>query len=399
MKRAVLVVVLLGAVALGWAGVRATRSARAEMLAHASTSSSWDPAAAAGYLDARETWWQSWPPAQKEQGTVCISCHTVVPYALVRPALRATLRESQPPQQESLMLASVDKRVGDWSHMTPFYTDAIDGPGKAAGSHATEAVLNAVILTHEQEGSQAAAAALEEAWALQKTTGDDAGGWDWQNFHLAPWESNESAYQGAALFAVAVGKLPTSYRTAPGVAAHVQLLQDYLRRRYAHEPLMSQVYVLWASARMPSLLTSGERQSLISQLQSLQLPDGGWALITLDRQPGIGRSLNTDWQQVTHNLPSDGCATGLVVLALEEAGIDAQTPALRRGLAWLQHHQAGDGGWWAPSLNGGDDGYGGVAKFMDDAATGYAVMALEAAQSKASDPQKMVRYVAPALMH
>lgn len=399
MKPAALVIVLLGAIALGWGGVRATRHAHAQFLAHTNSSSNWDPGAAARYLDSRETWWQSWPPAQKEQGTVCISCHTVVPYALVRPALRATLRESRPPQQETQMLASVNRRVDDWSHITPFYTDAINGPGMTAGSQATEAVLNAVILAGGQGGSKSLTAALTEAWALEKTTGKNAGGWDWQNFHLAPWESNESAYQGAALFAVSLGKLPNSFRGAPEFAAHVELLQNYLRRHYASQPLMNQVVVLWASARMPGLITPGERESLIARLQRLQLPDGGWALTTIDRQRGIGRYFTTAWEQITHNLPSDGCATGLVVLALEEAGIDSQTPALSRGLAWLQHHQASDGNWWAPSLNGDDEGYGGEAKFMDDAATGYAVMALEAAQSNASEPEKMARSVVPELRH
>ena len=49
----------------------------------------WDKAAAAKYLDSREVWWQAWPPAQKDHETVCVSCHTNVPYALARPALRS----------------------------------------------------------------------------------------------------------------------------------------------------------------------------------------------------------------------------------------------------------------------------------------------------------------------
>ncbi len=31
-------------------------------------------------LVSRELWWQGWAPAQKDHGTICISCHTVVPY-------------------------------------------------------------------------------------------------------------------------------------------------------------------------------------------------------------------------------------------------------------------------------------------------------------------------------
>ena len=91
---------------------------------------SWSPAAAASYLDAREVWWQSWPSAQMDHGTVCISCHTVVTYALVRPALRRQLDEKEMTAPETAMLTSIEKRVNDWPQMTPFYTDAANGPGE-----------------------------------------------------------------------------------------------------------------------------------------------------------------------------------------------------------------------------------------------------------------------------
>ena len=54
-------------------------------------SGQWNPQQAANYLDRREIWWQQWPRAQKDHGTLCISCHTTLPYALVRPALRRQL--------------------------------------------------------------------------------------------------------------------------------------------------------------------------------------------------------------------------------------------------------------------------------------------------------------------
>src|SRR5271170_6519525 len=110
------------------------------------SSARWNPQAAASYLDAREKWWQDWAPTHREQGTICISCHTAVPYAIVRPILRKDLRETEIAAPEKFLLDSIVRRVGHWSEMTPFYSDAIDGPGKTNQSHATEAVLNAVIL-------------------------------------------------------------------------------------------------------------------------------------------------------------------------------------------------------------------------------------------------------------
>jgi squalene-hopene/tetraprenyl-beta-curcumene cyclase len=77
---------------------------------------------------------------------------------------------------------------------------------------------------------------------------------------------------------------------------------------------------------------------------------------------------------------SDGIATGLTVLALEESGVDLQDPALKRGLDWLARHQYEEGSWWASSLNGFRDSASGVGRFMSDAATGYAVLALEQAR-------------------
>src|SRR5271156_4402816 len=110
------------------------------------TSANWTAQSAAAYLDSREVWWQEWPRAQKDHGTICISCHTVVPYAMARPALRRALNETSMAAPEKIMMDSVEKRVSHWSEMIPFYSDAKSGPGKTAESHATEAVLNAIIL-------------------------------------------------------------------------------------------------------------------------------------------------------------------------------------------------------------------------------------------------------------
>src|ERR1700751_1613695 len=49
---------------------------------------SWDQKGAAAYLDQRQSWWMNWPKAARDHETFCVSCHTAVPYALSRPALR-----------------------------------------------------------------------------------------------------------------------------------------------------------------------------------------------------------------------------------------------------------------------------------------------------------------------
>ncbi len=341
----------------------------------------WNPHTAAKYLDAREQWWQDWPPTHRQQGTICISCHTAVPYAIVRPILRKDLGETEPAGPEKFLMESVERRVGHWPEMTPFYSDAAYGPGKTAQSHATEAVLNAVILASRDSRlgklSPITRTALEEAWALQEVSGENAGGWKWQDFHLAPWESAESGYQGAAMLALAVGSAPEGYSSEPGTREHMERLGDYLRRGFDAQPLMSQLYVLWASSKVPGLLSATQRNALIGKTEGAEETDGGWRLSVLDKQPGLRRSLNEAWKQVNGNAESDGVATGLVALAMEDSGSSLQEPALKRGLEWLEHHQNPDGRWTASSLNGNLDPDSDVGRFMSDAATGYAVLALE----------------------
>ena len=82
---------------------------------------------------------------------------------------------------------------------------------------------------------------------------------------------------------------------------------------------------------------------------------------------------------------SDGCATGLVVLVLEETGTSRQDPMVMHGLQWLERHQDSDGSWRAESLNEKRNPQTDVGRFMTDAATGYAVMALEESRQQQRD--------------
>jgi squalene-hopene/tetraprenyl-beta-curcumene cyclase len=68
-------------------------------------------------------------------------------------------------------------------------------------------------------------------------------------------------------------------------------------------------------------------------------------------------------------------ATALVCLALQAAGVD--DPRIATGLDWLRRHQdRATGRWTASSLNKQRDLESEPAKFMSDAATAYAVVAL-----------------------
>jgi squalene-hopene/tetraprenyl-beta-curcumene cyclase len=335
---------------------------------------SWNQAAAAHYLDSRQIWWQGWDVSQRDHKTVCVSCHTVLPYALSRSSLRGPLGETAVSGPEHIMLNNVLRRVTLWNQVEPFYHTGVDGTRKTPESRGTESVLNALILAtydaQQNHLTDIARSAFDEAWALQLKSGDQAGAWDWLNFHFAPWESNESQYYGAALAAIAVGRAPDDYRDVPKIQDNLQLLRGYLRREYETQPLINKVYLLWASARLPGLLNQSERTALLATILAKQQPDGGWSLTDLGTWKRIDRTaLETK---------SDGYATGLTILALEQSGLARNLPQAKRGLAWLEHNQNPDEGKWpAWSLNLKRDPDSYIGHFMNDAATGFAVLAIE----------------------
>jgi squalene-hopene/tetraprenyl-beta-curcumene cyclase len=333
----------------------------------------WSRQSAAKYLDDREIWWQNWPRAQKDQGTVCVSCHTQLPYAMARPVLQRELGETGMTPADKVMMDSVEKRVSHWSEMIPFYSDEKSGPGKTVEAHATEAVLNSVILasydTVQGHLRPVTRTAFGNLWALQQDKGDWEGAWIWQNFHLGPWEGEESGYQGAALIMATALNVPDGYAKQPEVVAHLDRLGEFLRRGYASQPVMNQLYVLWASGKAPGLLTPSERQTLLATLQDQQQADGGWNTTNMDE-----RDRKDDSPAPTE---SDGYATGIAILAMEQAGIPRHDPMLHRGLDWLVTHQQKDGTWNAVSINKKRDPASDPGLFMQDAATAYAVLALE----------------------
>lgn len=335
----------------------------------------WNPVAAAKYLDGRETEWQGWDHAQMDRGTLCVSCHTQASYGLARPILHRALNDPQSAAEDAF-LSSIKTRVDNWAVVQPFYNDAQFGAGKSVESRNAEAVLNAFILTSYDRRaghmSDVTRKAFGNAWALQLKSGRDAGAWVWQNFTLAPFESKESQYHWAALLAVAVGKAPDNYRSDPSIAANLDLLLSYLRSRYEAQPLLNKIAAAWAAESFPSILDSASRSRLTQELDRLQHEDGGWSLAELG--PWGPRKDDSPFDK-----RSDGYATGLIVLVREEDG-EGSGDHVARAIQWLSANQdKSTGAWPAWSLNKARDPASMPGKFMRDAATAYAVLALEAA--------------------
>jgi squalene-hopene/tetraprenyl-beta-curcumene cyclase len=341
----------------------------------------WDRAAAARYLDGRAKGWQAWEHSQRGEGadqTSCVSCHTLLPYALGRPVLRKLSGEARPTEFETRLLEQVKKRVSNWDKLdTPRYRLYYDsGAARKKESWGTEAVLDALVLAWDDRARGRASSgevtrkALEHLWQTQVRDGDPRGSWDWLNFGLEPWEAPPGRYYGAALAAVAVGTAPGYYR--PGADAkldgHIDLLRAYLRDRLPGQNLYNRALALWAAAKLPGTLTDEQQRKVIGELFEKQQADGGWRLASLGN---YRRGDNT-----AQDPASDGYATGLVVHVLRTAGVSREDPRLARGLAWLRGHQDATGAWLTNSVNRRRDPATNVGRFMSDAATAYAILAL-----------------------
>jgi hypothetical protein len=170
-----------------------------------------------------------------------------------------------------------------------------------------------------------------------------------------------------------VGTAPGYYRSAPEIKEGIELLSEYLVRERESQILIDRVILLWASTRISGLLTSAQQKSIMKEALSKQQADGGFSLSSF--VGGWKRKDNTPLET-----RSDGYATGVVTFALLQAGMMRDQPQLSRGLAWLMQNQSKtEGRWLAYSLNKQRDLSTDTGRFMSDAATAYAALALKAA--------------------
>ncbi|MGE0360911.1 MAG: hypothetical protein AB7H93_06085 [Vicinamibacterales bacterium] len=378
----------LAAAALVLAGSLALRAA-----APGDDPTTWDRTAAARALDARmEMWWTKAKVLRTGDGeTRCLSCHTAVPYALARPALRLAMNQSAPTAHEERILDTARRRVTHVATQQPYYDHT---EAKKVESRGVEAVLNALVLTQYDTlgrsgtGSEATRAAIARLWEVQRADG----AWDWLNFGLEPYEANDSVFHGATLAALAVGTSPGMYasKNEQGQAGLARL-RGYLKTNLGSQRLFNKAWALLASSALPGTFTTAEVEALVGELETKQRADGGWSLADL----GPWRWTKTEapfappgTTDAALLAASDGYATGLVVHALRRSGAAATRPSIAKGLAWLRSHQvpetAGDAAWapWrAHSLNfdrehGGEKGEPWRRLFMSDLATAFAVLAL-----------------------
>lgn len=315
-------------------------------------SADWSPELAARYLDGRQQEWFSWKPAMSADGP-CVSCHTGMTYLLARPALRSRLKERQPTMYEVGLLDRLRTKVGDKP------TGALQG---------VETIFSAMFLSREDSRNTMSAhsqKAFDQLWALQGRDGPSKGGWRWYAANLDPWENAESGRFGASLAAIALTQTPDDYRNTAKVREHSAALQAYLTDVMASRRLHDRLALLFARSFIPDQLT----RSITADALGKQQADGGWTIESLG-----------PWMAHPDAPPSTGSnayATAFTTIALLRGGVPASDPKLAKALAWLQAHQdASTGAWAATSMNKRYPDGSMESRFMQDAATAYASLAL-----------------------
>ena len=308
----------------------------------------WNPRLAAQYLDSRQKEWFDWPRANAA-AKPCVSCHTGVTYLLARPVLRKALGEETPTAYENGLLASLRSRLD------------LREPANAPGL-GVESILAARFLATDN--------ALERMWALQVHDGAAKGAWNWFSLDRDPWELPESAFYGAALAAMAGPAKDRGRWEALELAA-------YLRREQAAQPLHNRLMLLWAAAGFPQALTAEARNAIVEEVWKKQQADGSWTMYALGPF------------QTHANAPraegGSAYATAFTAYVMQQSGSGAAGPKLARALAWLRSRQDQECGCWqAASMNEPYESGSIPSKFMADAATSFAVLALLGSNKNAS---------------
>ena len=307
----------------------------------------WSPRRAADYMDSRQKEWFAWPTANGG-AKPCISCHTGLTYLLARPALRRVLGESGPTEYETGLLESLRSRV--------------DKKAPDTAALGVESVMAALFLRTPE--------AYDRMWSLQIREGKEAGIWKWFHLDLEPWEEPESDLFGASLAALAVNAAPAEYRNKPEVKERMAALSAFLHQPHEAQPLHNHLMQAWASG------DEKLRARTAARAFEQQRPDGGWTM------EGIGPF------KPHPNAPavkpgSNTYATAFTTYVLMQCGVPASNPAMAKAIDWLRTHQSEHGYWYADSLNKEYKPDSMEIRFMRDAATGFASLALVEAAEQA----------------
>ncbi len=322
------------------------------------------PERTVAYLNARAEKWRS------EHG--CISCHSAQPYLLAQSALNPGVPSATAIQYRQLIVDRL--RHGDAA--PPWYDSSAE---KAAESRSIESVMNASSLVAFDAASRAASLTPETRQALDRmmTLQEADGSWLPLNFSLQPWEARDSRLWTTATAAIALGSAADQYSASPSTDPGAQKVRAYLKSASLDSGLNlhDRLMLLWAEARLGSILGSSIKQSYIDAVLETQTEQGGF---DLDRFGSWKKS------GVSAADKSDGYTTGLAVLVLRQSGLRADHAKIRKATIWLLQHQGESGDWPGTTLDSSiesDDEAVFNNGLVRDAGAAYALMALDSVGS------------------
>ena len=200
--------------------------------------------------------------------------------------------------------------------------------------------------------------ALDRMWTMQR----EDGGFDWMKYSQPPSEIDD--HYGVTMAAIGVGAAPGDYAETPGAKAGLDKIRRYF---HDHPPahLHHRAMKLLASLDVDGIMTDPERRQVVEDLFALQKPGGGWGVVTMGR-----------WERSDDKPPdmqsSDGYGTGFAIHVLRQAGVAADDPRIKKGIAWLKTHQRASGRWFTRSM------WKDRRHYITHAGTAYAILALAA---------------------
>ena len=324
-------------------------------------------ARAAAAIDAAALHWQ--------KTRKCAACHTMRPSLMARPFLAPISPE--PPELRAFFESIVQGKLETEPALPKDGVSAVVievALGLAFHDRATSGKLHAT--TREE---------LQRMWVLQR----DDGGWQWPFRDTPPIKSDE--HYGATLAALATGIAPDDYAREPAAQKGLDGIRRFL---LANPPtsLHQRAMLLWAGQHVEGLISARDRELAIAELAAAQRPDGGWSLASLTENPSDPRS-QTEPARAARSEPghgetflvyvgrekiyrsslaSDGYATGFALYVLRQAGVPADDPVVRHGVAWLKSQQRASGRWFTPSQSWH------TGHRLTSGGTAYAVLALHA---------------------
>jgi squalene-hopene/tetraprenyl-beta-curcumene cyclase len=327
----------------GWSTVTMGQSAESEPISDPGPNSADEPFAERFSWDAAATFLDSaslhWTKSRK-----CFTCHTNYSYLLARPLV------SPDSAAHSEIRAELERLVEQrWADQGPRWDAEVVMSAAILAGHdaATSGKLHPITRT-----------ALGRMWTLQR----EDGGFDWLKCDWPPMESDD--HYGATIALIGVGSAPEGYSHSPEARTGIDRLKSYLKQN-PPPTLHHKGMLVWADARVEGILPREIRSAYVEELLAIQKADGGWALASMG-----------DWTRADETPQdtetSDGYATGFLIYVLRQAGIGADHPALRRGVAWLKTHQRQSGRWYTRSLHKDNKHY------ISHAGSAFAVMALAA---------------------